>query len=54
MAAGFSDAETTLRRNAASLRERIESDTACDKGSLREALAAIEQALSRIENARDE
>ena len=54
LSAGFSDAETTLRRNAASLRERLESDTACDKTSLLAALQSIDEALKVIESARDE
>jgi hypothetical protein len=54
LSAGFSDTETALRRNAASLHARLETDTACDKAALLAALQAINAALTLIENSRDE
>lgn len=54
LADGFSDIETALQRNAASLRERLENATECDKAALIAALQAINAALAIIESARNE
>ena len=51
--AGFTDAATTLRRNAKRIRDQLEHDPACNREILTEALKFIDEALAAIESAND-
>lgn len=51
--AGFTDAATTLHRNAKRMRDQLEHDPSCNKETITEALKFIDQALAAIESAGD-
>jgi hypothetical protein len=51
--AGFTDAATTLRRNAKRLREQLKHDPDCNKEVITEALKFIEEALAAIDSVDD-
>lgn len=52
--AGFTDAATTLRRNAKRLQDQLDHDPHCNREIITEALKFINEALAAIESAGDE